>query len=93
MVYVDRDGRVHDQRPWDMSRIVDMFTGFFTFTWFFLQSLIEPLQSIGGGQSGGGARRTGGGGGGGNDRRPPGPPNRRIGRITTMSDCSVPGGG
>lgn len=58
---------------------------------FSFSSLLGPLFPDGGNNS---SRKWGGGGGGGpsgGGGKPGG--NRRIGRITTISDCTVPGGG
>uniref|UniRef100_T1GZV9 Selenoprotein K n=1 Tax=Megaselia scalaris TaxID=36166 RepID=T1GZV9_MEGSC len=93
MVYIGRDGKVYDKQPYNLDWFLGLFIGFWNFLCFF--SLLAPLfpdSSSGSGNNrrwgGGGGGSTGGGGG-------PGKPggNRKIGRITTISDCTVPGGG
>ncbi|KAL9880343.1 glycine-rich selenoprotein-like [Glossina fuscipes] len=94
MVYIDRNGRVCESRPWDLSRIIDIFTGLWFVIVHYFQTLVAPFvprrdsvrRNTGWGSGGGG----GGGGGGGNGGLRP---NRRIGRITNTMDCNIPGGG
>jgi len=93
MVYISRDGTVHDRAPWSLERIWGMIVGFFALISMFLRTLVDPLLNIQG--PFGSNWRGGNGGGGGNRRGPPpgGPPRRPIGRITTLADCNIPGGG
>ncbi|XP_031636616.1 glycine-rich selenoprotein-like [Contarinia nasturtii] len=98
MVYVDRDGRVCNQRPWSMSRIFSIFMGIYTGIILFLETMFSPFASSN--PSSGGSRRGfwgggsgGSGGSGGNDGRGPprNGPRRPIGRIQHYSEIN--GGG
>uniref|UniRef100_A0A1I8NM99 Glycine-rich selenoprotein n=1 Tax=Stomoxys calcitrans TaxID=35570 RepID=A0A1I8NM99_STOCA len=103
MVYIDRDGRVLEKRPWDMARIMGIFTGIWLVVVQFFQTLIAPFNQenrggnrrSGGGGWGSGGGYGGGGGGGGSGGGGNGGlrPNRRIGRVTNSMDCNIPGGG
>ncbi|XP_034480886.1 glycine-rich selenoprotein [Drosophila innubila] len=93
MVYIDRNGRIWEKRPWDWQRVVEIFVGLWYIILQFFQTLLAPFnggnghnrdnrnsRSSGwgsGGGGGGGGGSGGGGGGGGGGLRP----NRRIGRI------------
>jgi len=88
MVYVSSDGRVLQQKPWGLSRIVDIFTNAFNFVYFFFASLLGFDRPAVAGRSG-----SGGGRGGGPDGPDDGRRIRRVGKITTIQDCSMPGGG
>ncbi|GAB0087152.1 hypothetical protein DMENIID0001_014300 [Sergentomyia squamirostris] len=89
MVYVSRDGTVHDRAPWNLERLIGLFWALWNFIYVFFLTMfnIDP-DNPRSGFSG----RSWGGGGGGNDGNPPRPP-RRMGGFKTISDCSVPGGG
>ncbi|KAH8413900.1 hypothetical protein KR215_010999 [Drosophila sulfurigaster] len=108
MVYIDRNGRVWEKRPWDWQRIVAIFVGLWYLVIQFFQTLVAPFNGggdgnnrdnrnsrssgWGGGGGGGGGGSGGGGGGSGGGLRP----NRRIGRINhqpPMSCSTCPGGG
>ncbi|XP_022904795.2 selenoprotein K-like [Onthophagus taurus] len=91
MVYV-QGGRVAEGRPWSLRRIPEFFWGIIAFVIFFFKTLFgfdtsssSSNGSRGGSRGGGGPDYPGGG------RGPRGP--RTIGRITTIQDCSMPGGG
>ncbi|XP_052562635.1 uncharacterized protein LOC120429939 [Culex pipiens pallens] len=92
MVYVARDGTVHQSQPWGVQRLLGLITGFFNFFVMFFKTLFGDLKPSGSGDtaSSGSSRRGGGGG-------PPGPPGgprqRPIGRMMTLRDCTIPGGG
>lgn len=109
MVYIDRNGRVLDKRPWNMDRIKGIFIGLWLLLLQFFTTLIAPFRtesrgsddnsrgsswSAGGGGGGGyGGGGSGGGGSGGGGGNGGFGPNRRIGRITNSMDVNVPGGG
>ncbi|XP_005186049.1 glycine-rich selenoprotein-like [Musca domestica] len=107
MVYIDRNGRVLEKRPWDMARVMEIFTGLWLIVIQFFRTLIAPFNvenrgsngnRRGGGSSWGSGSGYGGGGGGGGSGGGSGGngglrPNRRIGRITNSMDCNIPGGG
>ncbi|XP_034672291.1 glycine-rich selenoprotein, partial [Drosophila subobscura] len=66
MVYIDRNGRVCEKRPWDWQRIVEIFVGI----WFIIKQLFQTfLAPFNGGTNNdnrrGGGNGWGGGGGGG----------------------------
>ncbi|XP_044733874.1 glycine-rich selenoprotein-like [Chrysoperla carnea] len=104
MPYVAKDGTVHNSRPWNLERFVEIFWAFIAFIQLFFKTLTDPVLSgfadfnnrrngPGGGPGGGGGGWGGGRGGPGGGGR--GGPQRRIGRIATISDCQTPmaGGG
>jgi len=97
MPYISRDGTVHNRAPWSVEYFWGMICGFFALILMFLRTLVDPLLNIQGNGSGSNWRGGGGGGGGGsgNRRGPPpgGLPRRPIGRINTLADCTIPGGG
>jgi len=100
MVYIDRNGRVLEKRPWDIARVLGIFTGIWFVVVQFFMTLLAPFQGQNNGSSSrsdsrrGGWGPGGGGGGGGNGRPGGGGPNRRIGRVVNTSmDCNIPGGG
>ncbi|XP_075154505.1 glycine-rich selenoprotein-like [Haematobia irritans] len=100
MVYIDRNGRVLEKRPWDMARIMEIFTGLWLVVVQFFQTLIAPFcqENRGGNRRGtsgwgSGSGSGGGGGGGGGGGNGGLRPNRRIGRVTNSMDCNIPGGG
>ncbi|GJQ87125.1 hypothetical protein Trydic_g23974 [Trypoxylus dichotomus] len=93
MVYV-QNGRVLQEKPFGLKTITDFFWGIILFVIYFFRTLLG-LESgrnndNGGYRPGGRGGGPGGGGGGpgGGPRRP-----RTIGRVTTIQDCSMPGGG
>ncbi|EAT42984.1 AAEL005523-PA [Aedes aegypti] len=92
MVYIARDGSVHETQPWSVQRFIGMITGFLGLIAMFFKTMFnmdsnQPSR----GQDSSGIHWRGGGGGG---PPPPGGPRRRpIGRVMTLSDCTVPGGG
>ncbi|XP_053691854.1 glycine-rich selenoprotein [Sabethes cyaneus] len=91
MVYIARDGTVHQSPPWTVQRFLGMITGFFSFIVMFFRTLLDlNPNSPSNSSETSGSRRGGGGGGGG----PPGGPRQRpIGRTMTLRDCTIPGGG
>uniref|UniRef100_A0A0A1X1U8 Glycine-rich selenoprotein n=1 Tax=Zeugodacus cucurbitae TaxID=28588 RepID=A0A0A1X1U8_ZEUCU len=108
MVYIDRDGRILERRPWSVARVLEIFTGIWFVTVTFFRTLMAPFMNNdnpsnntrrsgwssggGGGPGGGGGRGGGSGGGGGFNQGLR--PNRRIGRVVNTSmDCNIPGGG
>jgi len=105
MVYIDRNGRVWEKRPWDLARITEIFMGIWFVILQLFHTLIAPFMSNNTGGSntrrsgwGPGGSGGGGGGGGGSGGRGSGNggygPNRRIGRVVNTSmDCNIPGGG
>ncbi|KAK9679300.1 Selenoprotein SelK-SelG [Popillia japonica] len=90
MVYV-QNGRVLDERPFSLRRIADFFWGIVLFVIYFFKTLFR--FDTGSGTSDGYSRPggRGNGPGGGPGRGPRGP--RTLGRVTTIQDCSMPGGG
>uniref|UniRef100_A0A1L8E466 Putative selenoprotein g n=1 Tax=Nyssomyia neivai TaxID=330878 RepID=A0A1L8E466_9DIPT len=95
MVYVSRDGTVHQQgAPWSLERLVALFWGIVNFIYVFFLTMfnVDPDNP----RAGPSRSNWGGGSGGGGGGNPPRPPNRRMGGFKTMSDvtdCSAPGGG
>ncbi|KAK4877383.1 hypothetical protein RN001_009889 [Aquatica leii] len=79
MVYVS-GGQVKEAPPWSFERLISLFWGIIAFIVLFFKTLfgIEDKGTYG----------RGGGSGGG-----PGGGPKRIGRVTTIDDCSMPGGG
>uniref|UniRef100_T1DJ75 Putative selenoprotein g n=1 Tax=Psorophora albipes TaxID=869069 RepID=T1DJ75_9DIPT len=96
MVYIARDGTVHQSPPWSVQRFMGMITGFFSFIVMFFKTLFDlNTNSASSTQDTSGVRRGGGGGPGGGGGGPPGggPRQRPIGRMMTLRDCTIPGGG
>ncbi|XP_065364151.1 glycine-rich selenoprotein-like [Calliphora vicina] len=101
MVYIDRNGRVLEKRPWDLNRIKEIFTALWVVVLHFFTTLFAPFKTekrAGNNGSGGSWGSGGGGGGGGSGGGSSGGngglrPNRRIGRIANSMDCNIPGGG
>lgn len=93
MVYIARDGTVHQNPPWTVQRFLGMITGFFSFIVMFFKTLFGDLNPKGSNdaQTGGSGGRGGGGGPGGGPSG--GPRQRPIGRMMTLRDCTIPGGG
>lgn len=90
MVYIARDGTVHEHPPWSVQRFLGLITGFFNFIVMFFKTMLDlnPNNS----STVRDTNRRGGGGGGGPP--PPGGPRQRpIGRMMTLRDCTIPGGG
>ncbi|XP_062539987.1 glycine-rich selenoprotein-like [Armigeres subalbatus] len=92
MVYIARDGSVHESPPWSIQRLIGIITGFFSLIAMFFKTMFNMDSSrTSSARDSGGGRGSGGGGGG---PPPPGGPRRRpIGRMMTLSDCTIPGGG
>ncbi|XP_004529518.1 glycine-rich selenoprotein-like [Ceratitis capitata] len=77
MVYIDRDGRVVERRPWSIARVLEIFTSIWFVTVTFFKTLMAPFMNNdnqsgssntrrgGWGSGGGGGGPYGGGGGGG----------------------------
>ncbi|XP_039962077.1 glycine-rich selenoprotein-like [Bactrocera neohumeralis] len=109
MVYIDRDGRVLERRPWSVARVLEICTSIWFVTVTFFRTLMAPFMNNDNPRSntrpsrwgtGGGGGGPGGGGGGGRGGGNGGGfnqglrPNRRIGRVVNTSmDCNIPGGG
>ncbi|KXJ68867.1 glycine-rich selenoprotein [Aedes albopictus] len=94
MVYIARDGSVHESPPWSVQRFIGMITGFFSLIAMFFKTMFNmDSNRASRGQDSSGVRWSGGGGGGGGPPPPGGPRRRPIGRMMTLSDCTVPGGG
>ncbi|XP_055630741.1 glycine-rich selenoprotein-like [Toxorhynchites rutilus septentrionalis] len=93
MVYIARDGTVHQKPPWNI-RLMGLIIGFFNFIAMFFKTMFG-MDSNGPSSSGDtyNSRRGGGPGGGGGGGPPGGPRRRPIGRMMTLSDCTIPGGG
>jgi len=89
MVYVAADGTVLEQRPWGFSRLMDAFWNTLNFITLFFKSLV----GLDNGNAVGSGRRRGGSGGGPGNGPGGGGGGKRIGRITTMEQCDMPGGG
>ncbi|XP_031347228.1 selenoprotein K-like [Photinus pyralis] len=79
MVYVT-GGQLKESPPWSLERLVSLFWGIIAFFIMFFKTLVGVDDKSRNGRSGG----PGGGPGGGP---------KRIGRVTTIDDCSMPGGG
>ncbi|TMW39737.1 hypothetical protein DOY81_015183, partial [Sarcophaga bullata] len=104
-IHIFADGRVLEKRPWDLNRVIEIFTGLWVIIVHFFTTLFAPFkqENRGGGNRrgdswGSGSGYGGGGGGGGGRGGGSGSngglrPNRRIGRITNSMDCNIPGGG
>ncbi|XP_065077479.1 glycine-rich selenoprotein-like [Ochlerotatus camptorhynchus] len=93
MVYIARDGRVHESQPWSVERFKGMIAGFFAFFVMFFRTLFDLNSNSSSGSSDTSSVRRGGGGGGGGPPPPGGPRQRPIGRMMTLRDCTIPGGG
>jgi len=89
MVYVTSDGRVLQSRPWSLSTVTETFWQCVDFVTLFFRTL------VGLGPQQGGSRSRSGNGGGSGPGGPGGPGRgvRRIGGISDIQDCSMPGGG
>ncbi|XP_067639577.1 glycine-rich selenoprotein-like isoform X4 [Eurosta solidaginis] len=76
MVYIDRDGRVLEQRPWSIERVLEMFTGIWFVIVTFFKTLMAPFMTRDGQSGNSNSRRggwgSGGGGGGGGGYGPGG---------------------
>ncbi|XP_036347736.1 glycine-rich selenoprotein-like [Rhagoletis pomonella] len=109
MVYIDRDGRVLERRPWSVARVLEIFISLWFVVVAFFKTLMAPFMNndnqngssnnrrggwgSGGGGGPGGGGGRGGGSGGGGFNQGL-RPNRRIGRVVNTSmDCNIPGGG
>ncbi|XP_053678360.1 selenoprotein K-like [Anopheles nili] len=90
MVYISRDGTVHQSQPWGMERIKGLFMGIINFVLMFFRTMLD-FQGGGGAAGSSTSRSSGSNDGGG----PPGsgPRRRPIGRPMTLADCTIPGGG
>ncbi|XP_053947571.1 glycine-rich selenoprotein-like [Anastrepha obliqua] len=69
MVYIDRDGRVLERRPWSIARVLEIFTGVWFVVVTFFRTLMAPFMNNDNNSGSSGNRRggwgSGGGGGGG----------------------------
>lgn len=83
MAYIS-GGQLKESPPWSLERLISLFWGIIAFFVLFFQTLVGMEDKSKNRRGGGGAGGPGGGPGGGP---------RRIGRITTIDDCSMPGGG
>ncbi|BES98268.1 unnamed protein product [Nesidiocoris tenuis] len=102
MTYVTGDGRICDNKPWGVAKLVGLFWAVIDLIVAFFTTLIPRDQkpstgagwrSSGGwssGGGGGGGGHGGGGGGGSGPRGPPKPPPRR--NIYGMGDIRGPPG-
>ncbi|XP_055587942.1 glycine-rich selenoprotein-like [Uranotaenia lowii] len=93
MVYVARDGTVHQSPPWSLQRLLGLITGFFNFIVMFFRTMLDLNPNSSTDTAYNGSGRGGGGGGGGGPPPPGGPRQRPIGRMMTLRDCTIPGGG
>ncbi|XP_058445547.1 glycine-rich selenoprotein-like [Malaya genurostris] len=91
MVYIARDGTVHQNPPWTIQRFIGLFTGLFAVIVMFFRTMLDMGSSGSTNTTDGGNSRRGGGGPGGGG--PGGPRHRPIGRTMTLRDCTIPGGG
>lgn len=91
MVYIARDGTVHQSAPWSVQRFIGLITGFFNFIIMFFKTMLDMKDTSTEPSYSGNNRR--GGGGGGPPPPPRGPRQRPIGRMMTLRDCTIPGGG
>ncbi|KAF2884226.1 hypothetical protein ILUMI_21961 [Ignelater luminosus] len=87
MVYIS-NGAVCQDPPWSIRRLTGFFWGIIAFVLYFFKTLVGLDRN----SSGSNGSKNGRGGGRGGPDGPGGGP-RRIGRITTIDDCSMPGGG
>ncbi|XP_014287449.1 glycine-rich selenoprotein isoform X2 [Halyomorpha halys] len=73
MVYVGRDGTIHQEQPWGMDKILGIFSGIINLIFAFFQTML-PIDNSSTRDNfrGSSGRRGGGGGGGGWYPRPPG---------------------
>ncbi|XP_058836624.1 glycine-rich selenoprotein-like [Topomyia yanbarensis] len=92
MVYIARDGTVHQKPPWTIQRFIGLFTGFFAFIVMFFRTMLDLNPNSPSNASDGSSSHRGGGGGPGGGG-PGGPRHRPIGRTMTLRDCTIPGGG